>query len=300
MTNYILETHNLSKTFGRVTAVDQVNLQIHPGELFGFLGPNGAGKTTTIGMVLGLVAPSSGQIEMFGLPVTPNQTRPLRRVGSLVGAPALLPYLSGRDNLLLLARLADDVPDGRIDEVVARVGMSEAAGRKVQSYSTGMKQRMGLAAALLHRPDLIILDEPTNGLDPKGMREMRQLLRDLVADGVTIFLSSHLLHEVEQICDRVAVLNRGQIVAQGKVSDLLGQQQMTVKVGVASPTEAQAALQSLAGVERLSANGRYLEVGGVSGETIVRHLAQHNIYPGEVIVQRVDLESLFLEMTESV
>lgn len=300
MSNTILQTHNLSKTFGPVTAVSQVNLQLHTGELFGFLGPNGAGKTTTIGMVLGLVAASAGQVELFGQPVTPNQTRPLRRVGSLVGAPALLPYLSGRDNLRLLARLSDDVSDGRIAEVIARVGMSEAAHRKVSSYSTGMKQRIGLAAALLHRPDLIILDEPTNGLDPKGMREMRQLLRDLAADGVTIFLSSHLLYEVEQICDRVAVLNRGQIVAQGKVSDLLGQQKMTVKVGVTSPAQAQAALQSLAGVERLSANGRYLEVSGVSGEDIVRHLAQHDIYPGEVITQRVDLESLFLEMTESV
>jgi ABC-2 type transport system ATP-binding protein len=297
MTNYILETHNLSKQFGPVTAVDQINLQVRRGELFGFLGPNGAGKTTTIGMALGLVAPSEGRVEIFGQPVTPNQTRPLRRVGSLVGAPSLLPYLSGLDNLRLLARLSAEVDNGRIAKVIERVGMSESAHRKVQGYSTGMKQRIGLAAALLHRPDLIILDEPTNGLDPKGMREMRQLLRDLAADGVTIFLSSHLLHEVEQICDRVAVLNRGRVVAEGQVSDLLGRQQMTVKVGVTTLAEAQAALQSLAGVERLVVNGRYLEVSGVGGETIVRHLARHDIYPGEVIVQRADLESLFLEMT---
>jgi ABC-2 type transport system ATP-binding protein len=297
MSNYILESHNLSKQFGPVTAVDQINLQVRRGELFGFLGPNGAGKTTTIGMALGLVAPSKGRVEIFGQPVTPNRTQPLRRVGSLVGAPSLLPYLSGRDNLRLLARLSDEVDNGRIAEVIERVGMSDSAQRKVQGYSTGMKQRIGLAAALLHRPDLIILDEPTNGLDPKGMREMRQLLRDLAADGVTIFLSSHLLYEVEQICDRVAVLSRGRIVAEGQVSDLLGQQQMTVKIGVATPAEAEAALQSLAGVERLTVNGHYLEVSGVSGETIVRHLARHDIYPGEVIVQRVDLESLFLEMT---
>jgi ABC-2 type transport system ATP-binding protein len=297
MTNYILETHNLSKQFGPVTAVDQINLQVRRGELFGFLGPNGAGKTTTIGMALGLVAPSEGRVEIFGQPVTPNQTQPLRRVGSLVGAPSLLPYLSGLDNLRLLARLSAEVDNGRIAKVIERVGMSESAHRKVQGYSTGMKQRIGLAAALLHRPDLIILDEPTNGLDPKGMREMRQLLRDLAASGVTIFLSSHLLHEVEQICDRVAVLNRGRIVAEGQVSDLLGRQQMTVKVGVTAPAAAQVALQSLGGVERLVVNGRYLEVSGVGGETIVRHLARHDIYPGEVIVQRVDLESLFLEMT---
>jgi len=298
VTNYILDTHNLSKQFGPVTAVDRINLKVRKGELYGFLGPNGAGKTTTIGMALGLVAATAGQVHIFGEPVTPHQTRPLRRVGSLVGAPSLLPYLSGKDNLRLLARLSGDTHNGRVDEVIERVGMSESAHRKVQGYSSGMKQRIGLAAALLHRPDLIILDEPTNGLDPKGMREVRKLLRDLAADGVTIFLSSHLLNEVEQICDRVAVLSRGQIVAEGAVSELLSGQKMTVKIGVAALAEAEAALQSLAGVEKVVGNGRYLEVTGAGGEQIVRHLAQHNIYPGEVLPQRVDLESLFLEMTE--
>jgi ABC-2 type transport system ATP-binding protein len=182
--------------------------------------------------------------------------------------------------------------------VIERVGMTESAQRKVQGYSTGMKQRIGLAAALLHRPDLIILDEPTNGLDPKGMREMRDLLRDLAADGVTIFLSSHLLNEVEQICDRVAVLNRGEIVAQGGVQDLLGDQQTIVKVRVQSPTQAAEALQTLTGVGSVKSNGHYLEVTGVGGEAIVRHLAQREIYPSEVVAQRIDLESLFLEMTE--
>lgn len=293
----VLETHHLSKSFGPVTAVHQIDLQVLSGEVFGFLGPNGAGKTTTIGMALGLVAPSQGQVAIFGQPVTPHQTRPLRRVGSLIGAPALLPYLSGRDNLRLLARLSGDLRNGRVDEVLARVGMSEAADRKVKGYSTGMKQRIGLAAALLHRPDLIILDEPTNGLDPKGMREVRQLLSELAADGVTIFLSSHLLNEVEQICDRVAVLRRGQIVAQGRVADLLGQQQV-IRLVVPAPAAAAAALESLAEVSGVQVNGRYLEVSGVSGATITRHLAQHDIFPDEVVNQRVNLESLFLEMTE--
>jgi ABC-2 type transport system ATP-binding protein len=298
MSEIVLQTHQLRKEYGSVTAVNQIDLTVRRGELYGFLGPNGAGKTTTIGMALGLVAPSSGRVEIFGETVTPHQTRPLRRVGSLVGAPSLLPYLSGKENLRLLARLSDDMHNGRVDEVIERVGMTESAGRKVQGYSTGMKQRIGLAAALLHRPDLIILDEPTNGLDPKGMREVRQLLRDLAAGGVTIFLSSHLLYEVEQICDRVSVLSRGQIVAEGSVSDLLDEQKMTVKIAVAAPAEAEAALQSLAGVEKVTINGHYLNVSGVSGEEIVRHLAQHHIYPGEVLPQRVDLESLFLEMTE--
>jgi ABC-2 type transport system ATP-binding protein len=298
MSEIVLQTHQLRKEYGPVTAVNQIDLTVRRGELYGFLGPNGAGKTTTIGMALGLVAPSSGRVEIFGETVTPHQTRPLRRVGSLVGAPSLLPYLSGKENLRLLAQLSRDTHNGRVDEVIERVGMTESAHRKVQGYSTGMKQRIGLAAALLHRPDLIILDEPTNGLDPKGMREVRQLLRDLAAGGVTIFLSSHLLNEVEQICDRVAVLSRGQIVAEGRVSDLLSEQKTIVKIGVTAPAEAEAALQLLAGMERLTVNGRYLEITGVGGEQIVRHLAQHNIYPGEVMPQRVDLESLFLEMTE--
>ncbi|MFO7536765.1 MAG: ABC transporter ATP-binding protein [Chloroflexota bacterium] len=299
MTEIILQTHQLSKQYGEVQAVDRVDLAIEQGEVFGFLGPNGAGKTTTIGMALGLVEPSNGRIEIFGQPVTPHQTYPLRRVGSLVGAPSLLPYLTGLQNLHLLAQLSSEVDNGRVTQVIERVGMMHAANRKVAGYSTGMKQRIGLAAALLHRPDLIILDEPTSGLDPKGMREVRHLLRALADEGVTIFLSSHLLNEVEQVCDRVAVLNQGRIVAQGRVADLLGQQQLIVKVRVSAPASAQTALQTLEGVQQIKTNGTYLEVMGVSGETIVRHLAQQGIYPGEVIPQRLDLESLFLEMTNS-
>lgn len=298
MSEIVLQTHQLSKQYGPITAVDRINLTVRQGELFGFLGPNGAGKTTTIGMALGLVAPSAGRIEIFGRPVTPNQTDILRRVGSLVGSPSLLPYLSGLDNLRLLARLAGNINSDQIEAAIERVGMSHAARRKVQGYSSGMKQRIGLAAALLHQPDLIILDEPTNGLDPKGMREMRQLLRDLAAAGATIFLSSHLLNEVEQICDRVAVLNRGEIVAQGAVQELLSDQQVIVKIRVASPAQAAEALQTLEGVSGVKTNGHYLEISGAGGEAIVRHLARHEIYPSEVINQRLDLEGLFLEMTE--
>ena len=296
--NIVLQTHQLSKRYNNVLAVDGVDLEVYEGEVFGFLGPNGAGKTTTIGMALGLVEATNGRVEIFGQPITPSHTHPLRRVGALVGAPALIPYLSGADNLRLLARLEGNIPASRIAAVLAQVGMSEAADRKVQGYSTGMKQRIGLAAALLHQPKLIILDEPTNGLDPKGMREVRQLLRDLANEGITIFLSSHLLNEVEQVCDRVAVLNRGRIVGQGAVAELLGQQQMVVKVRVASPPQAAEVLQSLAGVQAIHPNGAYVEVTGVGGEAIVRHLAQQEIYPSEVLVHKLDLESLFLEMTE--
>lgn len=298
MNQTILETFNLSKQYGRVTAVDQVNLAIRPGEIFGFLGPNGAGKTTTIGMALGLVEPSGGHVQIFGQTVSPRQTAPLRRVGSLVGAPALIPYLSGRDNLRLLARLHSEVDNDRIAESLEMVGMSEAAHRAVSAYSTGMKQRLGLAAALLHRPSLIILDEPTNGLDPAGMREVRQLLRALAAAGSTIFLSSHLLNEVEQICDRIAVLSRGRVVAQGRVDELLGQEQATVKVRVPEPTAAQEALASLSGVTAVSVNGAYVRVCGVSSESVVAHLVHHGIVPGEIATDRNNLEEIFLELTK--
>ncbi len=221
MPENVLRLSHLSKRFKGVKAVENLTLEVQVGECFGFLGPNGAGKTTTISMILGLLRPTGGRVEVFGRPVTPEDTTPLREVGALVGAPGFYPYLSGRANLRLLARLYPTVNEARIAAVLGQVGLEAAADRKAKTYSTGMKQRLGLAAALLHRPRLLILDEPTSGLDPVGMAEMRTLLRELTADGVTVFLSSHLLHEVEQVCDRVAVLHRGQLLAQGPVANLL-------------------------------------------------------------------------------
>ncbi len=297
MSDTILQTHQLCKHFGNVVAVQEVSLQVRRGEVFGFLGPNGAGKTTTIGMILGLIHPTDGRIELFGQPVTPARSQPLRHVGSLVGAPALVPYLAGRQNLRLLARLYPDVDTARIDETLQRVNMAGAADRKVQDYSTGMKQRLGLAAALLHEPELIILDEPTNGLDPAGMREIRELIRQLAAEGVTIFLSSHLLHEVEQVCDRIAVIHQGKIVTQGSVNELLAQSQTVVKLRVPAPPMAAALLQTVEGVSHVETNGVYVQVAGIDGETAVAHLAQHGIYPGEVLPRRSDLEDVFLSLT---
>ena len=299
MSNLVLETHQLSKNFGDVMAVDQIDLQIHEGEVFGFLGPNGAGKTTTIGMALGLINPSNGRINIFGQPVSPTKTAPLQKVGSLVGAPALLPYLSGMDNLQLLAKLHHkSVDQERITAVLELVGMTDAAHRKIKTYSTGMKQRLGLAAALLHQPKLVILDEPTNGLDPAGMREVRDLIRKLADTGITVFLSSHLLHEVEQVCDRIAVINKGKIAIQGSVDALLKQQNQVVKLRVPSPADAKSVLQSLTDVAHVETNGVYVEVSGVASETAVAHLAQHGIIPSEVSVAKSDLESLFLELTQ--
>lgn len=293
----VLSTHSLKKYFGPVHAVEDVSLSVPRGQIYGFLGPNGAGKTTTIGMALGLLHATGGTVEIFGEPVTPAHNGVLRRVGALVGTPALVPYLSARRNLELVARLHPGLPRTRVDEVLALVGLAEAANRAAGGFSTGMKQRLGLAIALLHKPELLILDEPTNGMDPAGMREIRTLLRSLVADGTTVFLSSHLLHEVEQICDLVAVLNKGRVVAQGSVDSLRGGESV-VTVRVPAPAEAARVLAGLPGVTRVQPNGATVAVTGVSGETVVGYLVAHQIVPSEVNTGRPDLESLFLELTQ--
>ena len=298
MSKIVLQTDNLSKKFGEVTAVQSINLRVRQGEVFGFLGPNGAGKTTTIGMVLGLIHPTEGSITLFDQPVTPSHNRALQNVGSLIGAPALLPYLSAQENLQLLATLHDGVENGRITEILDLIGLSQAADRPVKGFSTGMKQRLGLGAALLHRPSLIILDEPTNGLDPAGMREVRTLIRQLADEGTTIFLSSHLLHEVEQVCDRIAVIRQGQIVAQGAVEELLSQSGQSVKLKVKNPAKAGELLAQLPNATKIVTNGAYVQVSGVESETAVAHLAQNGIIPSEVQSQKSDLESLFLELTK--
>jgi ABC-2 type transport system ATP-binding protein len=295
--NKVLQITNLKKYFGAVHAVDGVSLSVQHGEVFGFLGPNGAGKTTTIGMILGLLHPTAGEIKLFNEPVSPARNAPLHRVGALVGAPALTPYLSARQNLQLLARLQDGISAQHISETLNRAGLSEAADRKAGKFSSGMKQRLGLAMALLHNPELLILDEPTNGMDPAGMREIRILLRELADQGVTVFLSSHLLHEVEQVCDRVAVLKEGKVVAQGAVNELLGGKTV-VRVRVPSPSEAAAVLLTLSGARDIHPNGAYVTVGGVSSQEVVAHLASNSIIPSEVTTGQNDLESLFLELTQ--
>jgi len=294
----VLQTRGLTKHFGSVRAVDGVDLAVRRGEVFGFLGPNGAGKTTTIGLLLGLVHPTAGQVTLFGEPVSPARTAPLRRVGSLVGTPGLVPYLSGRDNLRLLGRLHPGVDGRQVDAVLAQVDLAQAAQRKVKGYSSGMKQRLGLAAALLHEPELLILDEPTNGLDPSGMREVRDLLRRLAGDGVTVFLSSHLLHEVEQVCDRVAVLDRGKVVAGGAVADLVAGEPL-LRLRVSSSAAALAALQGLPGAETVSTNGHWIELRGVESQAVVAHLVARDVVPSEVREEHPDLEALFLQLTDA-
>ncbi len=216
----------LTKRYGDLAAVDGLDLTVERGELYGFLGPNGAGKTTTIRMALGLIHPTGGSVEVLGTSMTTGHG-PLERVGALVEEPAFWPFLSGRRNLEAFARAGVGRTDvrarlARIDDVLRTVGLTDAAGKRVKQYSQGMRQRLGIALALLGDPELLTLDEPTNGLDPSGMREIRELLRRLADGGTTIFISSHLLAEVEAMCDRVGVMARGRLVAEGPPGTLRG------------------------------------------------------------------------------
>src|SRR5437879_4097779 len=216
----VLRTNNLTKQYGKRIAVKNLNLEVRRGEIMGFLGPNGAGKTTTIRMALGLIAPTAGSAEILGQEVATHGSRILPRVGALVETPALYLYMSGRNNLRAVASVLGGVPASRIDAVLDLVGLRARQRDRVRTYSLGMKQRLGVAIALLQDPDLLILDEPANGLDPAGIVEMRDLMHRLSAEGKTVFISSHLLTEVQQICTRVAIINLGKLVTESTVENL--------------------------------------------------------------------------------
>lgn len=294
----VLHTKHLKKYFGSVHAVEDVSLRVQRGEIFGFLGPNGAGKTTSIGMILGLLHPTGGEVSILGERVTPGQTRVLRQVGTMVGTPALLPPFSARRNLQLLARLYPELPTTRIDEVLEQVGLHQTSQRAVRTFSTGMKQRLGLGLALLNRPDLLILDEPTNGMDPAGMQEVRTLLRSLAEQGTTVFLSSHLLHEMELLCDQIAVIQHGRIITQGKVDELLKGSNI-VRIRSTHSDATALALRELPGAHSIHQQNASIDVQGISSEQIIEFLVARNLTPGEVTTSRPDLESVFLELTQN-
>jgi ABC-type multidrug transport system ATPase subunit len=276
VTQHVIETRALTKRYGEaILAVDALDLRVRRGEVYGFLGPNGAGKTTTLRMLLGLVRPTSGDATVLG--AAPGSPAALARIGAMVEAPGLYPYLSGRDNLRVLAGHAG-APAGRVDAVLAEVGLSERAGDRAKAYSTGMKQRLGVAAALLKDPELLILDEPTNGLDPAGMAEMRAFIRSLAQGGRTVVLSSHLMGEVEQVCDRVGVIREGVFVAEGTVEQLAARLPEVVEVTTDG------------GVLELSA-----DVAAAAG--INRALVTAGIEVSEISERRASLEDVFLELT---
>jgi len=239
----VLRTRGLTKRFGKRRAVDGLDLEVRRGQVFGFLGPNGAGKTTTIRMLLGLVRPNGGDAELYGVSIRRRRVDALRRVGAMVETPAFYDHLSGERNLELLASLSGGATRERMREALEAVGLLGRERDKVRTYSHGMKQRLGIAQALLPHPELLILDEPASGLDPEGLREVRDLIRQLGEDErLTIFLSSHLLHEVEQTCTHVGIIRDGQMVACGSVAELLGSEKQTATVTVDDPQRAAEAL----------------------------------------------------------
>ena len=291
-----LELRALGKTYGRGSgakrAVDNVSLSVRHGEVYGFLGPNGAGKSTTIRMALGLIRPTDGEVNLFGRPVSDRTA--LRRVGSLVDGGTFYPFLSGRDNLRVLARTQGH--DGaRIEAVLERVELARDARRKVKGYSTGMKQRLGVAAALLDDPDLVILDEPANGLDAAGIQDMRNLLRGLAADGKAVFLSSHLLHEVEQICDRVAVVHKGKLLREATVREMLDQGE-ALRIEAEPIDAALAALQGKWPAERTDA-ALTVKAPRADAPAIVRALVEAGADIFHVGPEEQSLEEIFLNMT---
>ena len=295
----ILTTHALTKQFGSLRAVDALDIEVCRGDIFGFLGPNGAGKTTVIRLVLGLIHPTSGYAEVCGHRVPGELQGALRHVGGFVDDPTFYPLMSARRNLRLLGSMTGPVSEERIDEVLEIVGLSERAESRVGSFSHGMKQRLGIAQALLHSPELIVLDEPTSGLDPRGMKDVRELIRELGAAGTTVFLSSHLLHEVEQVCTRAVIINRGKMVVQGPVSELRPQSD-AVKVLTGDQGRAADTLRAQFGASSVLEDEGFLIVQADEDAVpeMVRRLVADGVAVRAVVpAPEQGLEDFFLELT---
>ncbi len=294
----VLRTVGLSKRYGRLSAVQDLVLEVHRGRVYGFLGPNGAGKTTTIAMALGLIAPTDGHVEMFGLDTREHLSEALHRTGAILEGQAYYPLLSARDNLRVWAAVSGDVAAARIDEVLELVGLADRSEDKVRTYSQGMKQRLGLAAALLHDPELLVLDEPTNGLDPAGIREFRDLIRLLAAAGKTVFVSSHLLGEVELMCDDVGIVKNGRLLTQGNVAELLRRGE-AMELQATDSLKAVEVLQAIDWVRGVtSADGRIVvEAPRERAAELSKALADQQVYLSELRPRDSSLEDFFLEVT---
>ena len=295
----VLRTRNLSKHYGNRLAVNNLNLEVRRGEIFGFLGPNGAGKTTTIRMALGLIAPTSGSVEILGRDVATHRANVLPRVGALVETPALYLYLSGRDNLRAVASVLGGVPKTRTDAVLELVGLSARQKDRVRTYSLGMKQRLGVAMALLQDPDVLILDEPANGLDPAGIVEMRDLMHRLSAESKTVFISSHLLPEVQQICTRVAIINLGKLVTEATIEELTSRHgEFAVTLDRAGQALALIQAQTWGRDAHLDANGALITPApGERGRELNLFLVKAGFAPDTITQATQDLEQVFLHLT---
>jgi len=296
----VLEASHLTKSFGKRLAVSDVSFEVGPGEVFGFLGPNGAGKTTTIRMLVGLARPDRGRVRIQGIDLARDFSRAMAHVGCIVESPDLYPYLTGRENLLHFARMLPDGAAARIPELSRLVALEDRLDERVSTYSLGMRQRLGIAQALLGGPDLLILDEPANGLDPAGIREIRRLVRTLAADrGIAVFVSSHLLSEVEQMCDRVAIIHRGQTLASGPVAELLSRAASGFRITARPAERAAEALRAALGpgVERDGDETVLVSAPADSIPAALRALLAAGVEVFAVERRATSLEDVFLEIT---
>ncbi|MHB1381518.1 MAG: ABC transporter ATP-binding protein [Thermoleophilia bacterium] len=295
----IVGTDGLTKNYPPdITAVDNLSINIFRGEVYGFIGPNGAGKTTTLRMILGLVRPSSGSAHVLGF--KPGSPEALGRTGAIVEAPAFYPYLSGRNNLRVLARHAG-VPDSRIQPVLEEVGLAGRADDKFKAYSMGMKQRLGMASALLKDPELLILDEPTNGLDPEGIAEMRALIRSLGTGKRTVLLSSHLMGEMEQVCDRIGVVRYGRVIYEGTLDELRGEGRLKVRPDPVEP--ARELLVAELGADSVVLDGEgtlLLATEASAAARLNRLLTSAGIEVSELCYHQPTLEEVYLQLIERV
>jgi ABC-2 type transport system ATP-binding protein len=301
-TQYVVETSGLTKRFGERVAVANVDLRVPRGSAFGYLGPNGAGKTTLIRMLLGLTQASAGTMQLLGRPVPRERAAALARVGAIVEEPRFLGHLTGRENLTVIAAAREREAHARIDGALARVGLSERADERVKRYSLGMRQRLGVARSLLADPELLILDEPTNGLDPAGIHEFRDMIRGFVAEGRTVLLSSHLLDEVEKICDEVAIVDQGKVVAQGPIAELAATGKQTILIATSDDEQALAILSEHRAVESVTTESAGMRVtldpeSDAAGDDISRRLVLAGLAIRRFEPARRSLEQRFLEIT---
>jgi ABC-2 type transport system ATP-binding protein len=296
-----IEVRGLAKRYGEIAAVDGVDLTIESGDVFGYLGPNGAGKTTSLRMMLGLIRPTAGSVRLFGRDPQVS-VRALEGVAGFVEAPTFYPYLSGRRNLELYAALDLGDAAGRIDEVLDIVQLGDRAKDKVKGYSHGMKQRLGIASALLRDPRLLLLDEPATGLDPAGMRDMRELIRDLAGRGITVLLSSHLMPEVEELCNRVAIIRRGRIAYEGSLEDLRGRAGITYRLRTTDDARARRVAEAQRGIESVEAARpaglEFKAADEAAVGTLSVALAESGAQLLELSPRQATLEDIFLRLTE--
>jgi ABC-2 type transport system ATP-binding protein len=294
----ILRTEGLRKHYGPIEAVAGLDLSVYSGEVFSFLGPNGSGKSTTVGMILGLIRPTAGRAIAFGSDMAVRPWPTLKRIGAIIESPAFYPYLSGYDNLKAIAMTVGGIPKSRIDEMLELVGLKDRKRDAYKTYSLGMKQRLGIASTLLRDPDLVILDEPTNGLDPAGTREVRELIPQLAREGRSVFLCSHLLHEVQEVSNRVAIVSKGRLVAEGTVDELLGRGQY-LRLSSSNNDAVADALKGIDWVTKIERVNGYVRAQAPVAQAaeLNQILAGRGLYLSELAPWETELEDVFLELT---